>query len=71
MDKFFSTINKFNQGWNISLFHYRNHGHDFGRVLVGMIIKESEAYAYQEFLDKLGYTFYDETTNPAYLHFLR
>jgi threonine dehydratase len=71
LDKFLSNLSKFNRGWSISLFHYRNHGHDFGRVLVGMIVRTSQLNAYQEFLDKLGYTYYNESSNPAYLHFLK
>lgn len=56
--------------WNISLFHYRNHGADFGRVLAGMEVPESERTAFQLFLDELGYAYVDETDNPAYRLFL-
>jgi len=56
--------------WNISLFHYRNHGDDFGRVLVGMEIPKTERNLFQEFLDGLGYTYIDETGNPSYHLFL-
>ena len=52
------------------MFHYRNHGHDFGRVLVGMVVHSKDMTAFEEFLVKLGYTYYDETTNPAYTSFL-
>ncbi|MGB0848461.1 MAG: threonine ammonia-lyase, biosynthetic [Thiolinea sp.] len=58
-------------GWNISLFHYRNHGSDFGRVLVGMQVPEEERDAFHAFLEKLGYACWDETNNPAYQQFLR
>ncbi len=56
--------------WNISLFHYRNHGADFGRVLVGMQVPAADRDAFQGFLDKLGYEYVDETANPAYKMFL-
>lgn len=58
------------EGWDISLFHYRNHGSDFGRVLVGMQVPPDERKQFSEFLDKLGYVYRDETHNPAYLQFL-
>ncbi|MFN3786426.1 MAG: threonine ammonia-lyase, biosynthetic, partial [Thiothrix sp.] len=57
-------------GWNISLFHYRNHGSDFGRVLVGIQVPPAERDAFCRFLDKLGYEYWDETENPAYKRFL-
>jgi threonine dehydratase len=57
-------------GWNISLFHYRNHGSDFGRVLVGMQVPLEERGEFNQFLDKLGYEYWDETDNPAYQRFL-
>ena len=56
--------------WNISLFHYRNHGSDFGRVLVGMQVPPADKAAFQDFLDRLGYQYVDESTNPAYRLFL-
>jgi threonine dehydratase len=58
------------QGWNISLFHYRNHGADFGRVLVGIQVPPSDKHAFSTFLDKLGYAHWDESNNPAYRLFL-
>jgi len=57
-------------GWNISLFHYRNHGADFGRVLVGMQVPPREAPALRRFLARLGYAWCDETRNPAHALFL-
>ncbi len=57
--------------WNITLFHYRNHGSDFGRVLVGMQVPQGERAQFCEFLSKLGYAYWDETANPAYQQFLR
>ncbi|MBT0963593.1 threonine ammonia-lyase, biosynthetic [Denitromonas iodatirespirans] len=56
--------------WNISLFHYRNHGSDSGRVLVGMQVPPADKAAFQAFLDRLGYEYVDETANPAYRLFL-
>ena len=56
--------------WNISLFHYRNHGADFGRVLVGMQVPPEDNGAFDAFLERLGYEYVDETANPAYRMFL-
>ena len=57
--------------WNVSLFHYRNHGHDIGRVLVGIQVPASERGApLQQFLDDLGYVYFDETDNVVYQDFL-
>ncbi len=57
-------------GSNISLFHYRNQGADFGRILVGIQIPADEASAFQEFIRGLAYPCADETANPAYRLFL-
>ncbi|MFJ5446397.1 threonine ammonia-lyase, biosynthetic [Methylobacillus methanolivorans] len=56
--------------WNISLFHYRNHGADFGRVLVGMQVPPGEEKEFAAFLQNLGYPYWDESDNPAYKLFL-
>lgn len=56
--------------WNISLFHYRNHGADYGRVLVGVQVPDGDRDAFAAFLDELGYPWVDETDNPAYQLFL-
>jgi len=56
--------------WNISLFHYRNHGADYGRVLVGMQVPPDEKAEFKAFLDNLGYPYWDESENPAYALFL-
>lgn len=56
--------------WNISLFHYRNHGADFGRVLAGIEVPDPDMPAFQDFLNALGYPFVHETDNPAYRFFL-
>jgi threonine dehydratase len=58
------------ENWNISLFHYRNHGADYGRVLVGLQVPPQERKAFQEFLKNLGYSYVNETDNPAYPLFL-
>jgi threonine dehydratase len=63
-------LNNLHSDWNISLFHYRNHGSDFGRVLVGMQVPPGDKGAFQEFLDRLGYQYADESQNPAYRMFL-
>ena len=56
--------------WNISLFHYRNHGADYGRVLVGMQVPPEDRAAFATFLEQLGYPYWDESSNPAYQLFL-
>jgi len=56
--------------WNISMFHYRNHGAAYGRVLVGMQVPQGEHKALQQFLQGLGYPYQSETENPAYQLFL-
>ena len=63
-------LNSMNHSWNISLFHYRNHGADYGRVLVGMQVPHHDKEALRAFLDKLGYRYWDESDNPAYRLFL-
>ena len=65
--KFLDTMG---HDWNISLFHYRNHGADFGRVLVGMQVPPHEQTEFLAFLQNLGYPYWDETENPAYQLFL-
>ena len=57
--------------WNISLFHYRNQGADYGRILVGMQVPPADHKAFRNFLDTLGYPYVDETENPVYRLFLR
>ncbi len=56
--------------WNISLFHYRNHGAAFGRVLVGLQIPKAERKQLGQYLDTLAYPYWEETDNPAYQLFL-
>ncbi len=56
--------------WNISLFNYRNHGADYGRVLVGIQVPDAEMDAFNRFLATLGYPYWNETDNPVYKLFL-
>jgi threonine dehydratase len=64
-------LNSMRSDWNISLFHYRNQGADYGRVLVGMQVPRKEMSQFRAFLKKLGYPYADETRNSAYKLFLR
>ena len=64
-------LNGMGSGWNITLFHYRNHGADVGRVLVGLQVPARERGAFRRFLRDLGYEHTDESRNPAYRFFLR
>lgn len=66
--KFLSTMKP---GWNITLFHYRNQGADYGRILVGLQVPPAEDKAFRAFLDTLGYPHVEETANPVYRLFLR
>ncbi|MDR3213064.1 MAG: threonine ammonia-lyase, biosynthetic [Azoarcus sp.] len=63
-------LSRLRSDWNISLFHYRNHGADFGRVLAGMQVPPGDQAGFDEFLRQLGYEYIDETGNPAYRLFL-
>jgi threonine dehydratase len=63
-------LNAMSRGWNISLFHYRNHGADYGRVLVGMQVPSDDKKKFEAFLQELGYPYRDESRNPAYRLFL-
>ena len=63
-------LNSMSASWNISLFHYRNHGADYGRVLVGMQVPPRDKPAFRAFLKALGYANWDESKNPAYKMFL-
>ncbi len=63
-------LSKLGGRWNISMFHYRNHGAAYGRVLVGMQVPEAERDQVVAFLEEIGYTYYDETDNSAYKLFL-
>jgi threonine dehydratase len=63
-------LDRMSLAWNISLFHYRNHGADYGRVLVGMQVPRGQKAAFRAFLKQLNYRCWDETDNPAYHLFL-
>jgi threonine dehydratase len=65
--KFLSTLGTH---WNISLFNYRNHGADYGRVLCGFELDDSDLLVFSKHLEELGYRCKDETDNPAYKFFL-
>ena len=58
-------------GWNISLFHYRNQGADYGRILVGLQVPANDKAAFDKFLQTLGYPYVEETANPVYRMFLQ
>lgn len=64
-------LNHMGQHWNISLFHYRNHGAAYGRVLCGIQVPPEESEAFVTFLEQLGYPYWDESANPVYPLFLR
>jgi biosynthetic threonine ammonia-lyase long form len=65
--RFLTTMNP---DWNISLFHYRNNGSDYGRVLVGIQVPPEDDERFHKFLEKLGYPYVDESQNPVYKLFL-
>jgi len=69
------ALRRFLQGihgeWNISLFHYRNHGADLGKVLAGIQVPDHAADKFDEFLEKLGYSYVEETNNEVYKRYLR
>ena len=63
-------LNRIGERWNISLFHYRNHGAAYGRILTGIQVPPEDSAEFQVFLDELGYEAQEETDNPAYQLFL-
>ena len=63
-------VNSMRPEWTISIFHYRNHGADTGRIVIGVLVNDSEIQAWNEFVKKIGYKNWDETDNPAYKLFL-
>jgi threonine dehydratase len=63
-------LDKLGGRWNISLFHYRNHGADFGRVLAAFEVPDSELPEFESILEQLGYPSFPECNNPAYALFL-
>jgi threonine dehydratase len=64
-------LNLMRPGWNISLFHYRNQGADYGRILVGLQVPDKDDKAFDKFLSTLGYPWVEETLNPVYRMFLQ
>jgi threonine dehydratase len=64
-------LSSMHPGWNISLFHYRNQGADYGRILVGIQVPKADRAAFRQFLDTLAYPCVEETDNPVYRLFLR
>ena len=63
-------VTSMSPNWNISMFHYRNNGADYGRIVVGMQVPPQEMQEWQAFLDTLGYRYWNESQNPAYKLFL-
>jgi threonine dehydratase len=63
-------VSSMSPDWNISLFHYRNNGSDYGRIVAGIQVPPHEMAQWQDFLDGLGYRYWDENQNPAYKLFL-
>ncbi len=63
-------VGSMSPNWNISMFHYRNNGSDYGRIVVGIQVPPQEMEEWQAFLDTLGYQYWDENQNPAYKLFL-
>ena len=66
----FNFLNKLGGQWNISMFHYRNHGSADGRVVAGLVVPEDERHLVPQALAEIGYPYWDETKNPAYKLFL-
>lgn len=64
-------LSRMHPNWNISLFHYRNQGADYGQILVGIQVPDDDLTAFQQFVEGLGYPHVDETSNPVYQLFLR
>ena len=64
-------LSSLHPGWNISLFHYRNQGADYGRILVGIQVPVGDETAFKSFVDTLAYPYVEETGNPVYQLFLR
>ena len=63
-------VSALDPGWSISIFHYRNHGADVGRIVVGVLVPETGMNDWTRFLDDLGYPCWEESENPAYGLFL-
>ena len=63
-------VNALHSNWSISIFHYRNHGADVGRIVVGVLVSPDDLESWQAVLKDLGYPSWEETSNPAYRIFL-
>ena len=63
-------VNSMRPEWTISIFHYRNHGADTGRIVIGVLVNDFDIPAWNEFVQKIGYKSWEETDNPAYKLFL-
>ena len=63
-------LNSMHADWNISLFHYRNQGADYGRILVGLVVPDKDSKALATFLATLAFPWVEETDNPVYKLFL-
>ncbi|EDO17046.1 hypothetical protein Kpol_530p16 [Vanderwaltozyma polyspora DSM 70294] len=68
LTKFLSGLS---ESWNLTLFHYRNHGADIGKILAGISVPPRENLTFQKFLEDLGYKYHDETDNMVYQKFLK
>jgi len=64
-------LNRLGEKWNISLFHYRNHGAAYGRVLIGIQVPDADKAEFRGYLDEIGYPYWEESNNPAYALFLQ
>jgi threonine dehydratase len=64
-------LEQLGERWNISMFHYRNHGAAYGRVLVGLQVPPSERKQLKPLLEELNYRFVEQTDNPVYQRFLK
>ena len=63
-------LNAMKPNWTISIFHYRNHGADIGRIVIGVLIHKDDLSSWEKFLNEIGYKNWNETLNPAYKLFL-
>ncbi len=63
-------LNTMRPDWTISIFHYRNHGADVGRIVIGVLVSKRDIPSWKHFLEKVGYKSIEETQNPAYELFL-
>ena len=70
LDTLLNFLNTLDPDWNISMFHYRNHGSDVGRIVVGVEVPEADGRAWEAVLTELGFPWREETANPAYRLFL-